>query len=74
MRQVKDNDMALAADTMEWVPAAWIFSLSIQLYVGVRLSPAGLMVTVPAPLTVTDCANADQVRGLPPVAASNMPA
>ena len=41
---------------------------------GVRLSPAGLMVTVPAPLTVTDCASADQVSALPPVAASNMPA
>ena len=41
---------------------------------GVTTSPAGPIVTVPAAVTAAGCDSADQVSGLPPVAASNSPA
>jgi L-ascorbate metabolism protein UlaG (beta-lactamase superfamily) len=40
---------------------------------GDHISAAGFSVTVPAAVTAAGCASADQVSGLPPLAASNSP-
>ncbi len=69
LRHVKDNK----AEFNHGPAKARGFLGSVAQF-GCRLSPDGLMVTVPAPLMVTDCVSADQVSGLPPVAASNSPA